>query len=216
MFLEIIIWVFFYTCFFSFILLLYYWINLFRYKDTYTKEEIFSIVPILKQEYERFFPYSSEASHFLSIGLGIAFAWLLTFLGGILSPDLDNLPDYASSELSNYFFQSFLILILFHITFPAIRDTNFYTKRLVLQKFFRHEFSFLISLSISLASMNIVLWGLYHELLFLYILINVFLCLLYALYRIQLEEEKLIQNKKKEKEPSAELSQTIGYDDIEF
>ena len=41
--------------------------------------------------------------------------------------------------------------------------------------------------------MNLSLWGLYHEMHFLYCITNIVFCLGYASYRLSVEEKKLVK-----------------------
>ncbi len=122
---------------------------------------------------------------------GIFIAFAFTALGGLLSPDLSPAPDYASDQLANYFFQSFLLLLALHFIWPVILDmTKDSSSSSWLHAFLMQDQAFFLALSCALAAMNCTLWGIYHEMRFSFTCSNSILCLAYAGFRLRMGSKK--------------------------
>lgn len=194
MMLQIFIWLLIFAFFIALVLLLNYWIYLFETRENYSREEIVNVPKILKTELGRLLAGQDMSLRVVSFVGGLFTAWALTFLGGFLAPDLSPAPDYAADQVPNYFFQSGLFLFILHLIWPAFKDISASSqKQFWLQGLARLDLPFFISLSVGLAAMNLSLWGLYHEMHFLYCVMNLLLCLGYASYRLRAEEQKLVK-----------------------
>ena len=208
------------------LLLLNYWQNLFQKQKSYTRNELLALGHILQHEFK--YLIKSKASPiyiYLTFIISLLFAWFLVFLGGLLAWDISPAPDMASDQLSNYFFQSFLILLVLHIIEPHLQ--NFMPRDLesLWHKIFATKLYFYLGLATSLASINSILWLIYHEMNFLYGITNAPLCLAYAYYRLQKDrqgsESNVIEPMEKERSTALEeLAKTedapLDINDIDF
>ena len=192
--LELVVWLAVFIPFTALLLLFNYWIYLFRTQDSYSREEIINVPKIVRIEFGRLLSGQDMFLRILSFSGGMLAVWALTLLGGFLSPDLSPAPDHAADQVPNYFFQSGLFLFILHLIWPAFKDVG---SRLQgqpwLQRLSCLDLPFFLSLSLGLAAMNLSLWGLYHEMHFLYCIINISLCVAYASYRLGAEEKKLFK-----------------------
>lgn len=165
--------------------LLRYWTDLLRRQDTYHRTELVDFASILLRQLQLFGGLTGA----FAVGAGVAVAWLLVLTGGLLSPDYGPEPDWAGSSLSNYFFQSALTVLLFHVAWPAVRTLLDTAPRFV-RSFFEQDDSFFWGLSVSLASHCLTAWGVDHEISFLYVVANDLLLLAYAIYRLNLSARR--------------------------
>ena len=186
------LWLFVFILLLHFILLFNYWQNLFRAKEKYSRDELVALPKILLQEFRRLF-FSSSSFIFIMLNFftGITLASFLVFLGGALALDISPAPDLAGNQLSNYFFQSFLFLLVLHLLEPKWKEIFLGEDKQnsLLAKIFHGSAYLYLGLAISLAAWNISIWLLYNEIHSFYYIMNVPLCLLYANYRLQLEEK---------------------------
>ena len=202
MMLEILVWFAIFATFMALLLLFNYWIYLFRTQDSFSREEIINVPRIVQVELGRLLGGQDMPLRVLSFLGGIFVAWALTLLGGFLSPDLSPAPDYASDQVPNYFFQSALSIFILHLIWPAFKDMSASLQSQVwLHKLIHLDLPFFLSLSIALGAINLILWGLYHEMHFFYCILNLGLCLSYASYRLGSEEKKLGDAKAEEENP---------------
>ena len=183
---DFIIWFFVFSFLLALILVLNYYIFLFRSRENVNRKEVFPIHKIVYNELGRLLMNKNAAPRLISFLLGILCVWMLTLLGGFLAPDLSIAADYAASQIPNYFFQSVIFVLILHLFWPALMETVPLQTR-IMKDLGNLNFPFLFSLSLGLAAMNISLWGLYHELSFIYCIINASLCLGYGSYRLNLE-----------------------------
>ncbi len=174
---------------FSLVIFFSYWDELLRRQDSYSREELIDFFSIYKKQIEKMNPDFSLMG-FIAFALGITTGWFLTLLGGFLSPDSGAEPDFASSEISNYFFQSFLFVGILHIIWPSLKQ--YLEEKSIphsILNIIYNEKSFFCSLAISLTSITLASWGVYHKMSFLFFLINAFILLTYAGYQIQKNSE---------------------------
>ncbi len=186
---DFFIWILCFLFFNLVILLLNYWTFLFSSQEKFSKGELIGIPSILRQEIKRLLGGEYSWIRCLNFFFGVLTSWILTLLGGLFSPDSGNIPDHASAEVPNYFFQSILFLLILHLMKPSLKEIEFNENRhSFLYHFLSCELLFFLGLSIALPSITIVLWGIYHKMNFLFCLINLILCLSYAFYRLRREE----------------------------
>lgn len=185
----LLVWIIMFSIFLWIVLVIPYWEHLLRTKDTYTKDELISFIEIFNHQLQKMNPEHSITGY-ISFVIGILVAWLLTLIGGLISPDSGQDFDFASSEMANYFFQSGLFVFILHIVWPSMKfyfEENFAPD--IILKFLDNDKPFFTALATTLPSISVACWGVYHELSFLFILINGVILLTYASYQIQREKE---------------------------
>jgi hypothetical protein len=181
----IIVWIILFSILLWIVLVVSYWEKLIRSKDTYTREELVYFHKIYDIQLQKMNPNHSIIGYFAFL-TGILIAWFLTFLGGLISPDTGPEPDYASNEMANYFFQSGLFVLMLHIVWPSLKFflEDRFAPQIILD-FMNHDKSFFTGLAITLPSISLTCWGLYHQISFLFVLINGIILLTYASYQVQ-------------------------------
>ena len=179
--LEILVWALMAGLFLCGLLLFQYYQFLFDSQEDFQRDELLGLRSILVEEFREFIGKDTSQLSYLSLAVGALFAWLLCLIGGILSLSTGPTPGHASGSPPNYFFQSALILLVGHLTLPALRKNAGALTQTLLSK----DDHFLVSLAVSLAALNFMLWGIYHDTLFLYALANGGLSLAYAAYRLE-------------------------------
>lgn len=179
--LEFVVWIILFVLLGAGTVLLRYWTDLLRRKDTYHRTELVDLVTILLQQLRLF----GAVPGYLAAVAGIVLAWGIVLLGGLLSPDVGPEPDWAASQLPNYFLQSAATVVLFHLAWPAVRTLTDAAPRPVRQ-FFAEDHSFFWAFSVSLAAHGLTAWGVDHQTSFLFVFLNGLALLGYAVYRLNL------------------------------
>jgi len=179
--LELFVWFILFLLLTGGVSLVYHWIELFRLKEEYTRDELTDLRSILLYRF-RTITGESTAGTILS-GAGVVVAWGVIAFGGLVSPDVTAAPDYAEGVVSNYFFQSIFLPVLLHIAWPGL-DTLISQKTSALR---RKHYPFLATLSLSFAAANLSFWGVYHRFSFLFVLINASLLIIYVLFLFELQ-----------------------------
>jgi len=185
--LELIVW----ACAFSFlmgaVLVLHYWYNLFQSRDQYSREEILDILTILKEQIQRLTGSQEISLVGTAIFAGVITAWILALFGGLVSPDSSTAPDHAEAEMPNYFFQSALFILILHLVWPSMKE--FVSDRMgsdsPISQLLEAEVPYFFGLATALGAINIAVWGIYHEMLFLFCFLNMVIMLAYVGYRLQ-------------------------------
>lgn len=177
---EIIVWVILISFFFGAVLVVRYWYALFMDRDQYTRDEILNFYEIILAQLRELTAGKNEGANYIAIGAGIAVGWLLTYIGGAVSPDVGPEPDWASAQIPNYFFQSAFFIGVLHLAWPSFRELAIDSGNQILRTILRTEVPFFFGLSVNLAAVCVMVWGVHHETSFLYALINGLLCLFYA------------------------------------
>jgi hypothetical protein len=187
---EWFVWIILFLIMAGCVFVVHYWVNLLNEKDSYHREELIDFVTILRGELQALSP--DGGSGYLAAAAGVGLAILLTQLGGIFSPDTGPESDWTASEMPNYFFQSAISVLFFHLAWPSIRtiveDSSLSSFLMLL---FDHEDAFFWGMSVALAAFNLTSWGVAHQMSFLYVLINGLLLLVYAGYRLNLNRARL-------------------------
>lgn len=186
--LEIVTWVILFSILAGCVIMIRYWIDLLKIKDNYQRNELIDFPRILWQETQSL---SKEPTSAVVAAIsGIILAFLLAMLGGLLSPDTGPEPDWASAAMPNYFFQSAISVLVFHLAWPSFKSMahdsfapDFLTSLL------ESDDIFFGALSISLATFSLTAWGVHHQMAFLFVLVNGLLLLFYAGYRFNLARE---------------------------
>ncbi len=186
---EWIVWIILFFTMAGCVLVVRYWISLMREKDSYHRDELIDFPSILLREANALSP--DGISGFLAAAGGVGLAMLLTLLGGLLSPDTGPEPDWTASQMPNYFFQSALSVLIFHLAWPSFRtiaEDSFAPS--FLRTFLEQEDAFFWGMSVALAAFNLTAWGVEHRISFFFVLINGLLLLVYAGYRLNLSRER--------------------------
>ncbi|MBX7059591.1 MAG: hypothetical protein K1X75_16120 [Leptospirales bacterium] len=165
-----------------------YWLRLFQQKDSYERDELLDFTAILRREFEILTVRGEAGLNYLALAAGVGGGWTLTLLGGLLSPDQVALvPDHGENQVPNYFFQSFLFVGVLHAIWPSLRD--FAIDRGgpdgLLARLLESETPFFFGICCCLAAMSLTMWGVYHEMSFLFSAANAIVCIGYALYRLR-------------------------------
>ncbi|MCS7205152.1 MAG: hypothetical protein NZ853_05605 [Leptospiraceae bacterium] len=185
----LLVWIILFLVLLWLVMVISYWEHLLRQKDIFTRQELIDFKNILFFQLQKMNPHHSLMGY-ITFFLGIVNAWLLTLLGGLISPDTGPEPDFTTDEMPNYFFQSALFVGMLHIVWPSLRayfeERNF---RGIFQEILEHDKSFFTGISVALSSISLACWGVYHEIHFLFVLINGVILLSYAAYQIQREKE---------------------------
>ncbi len=182
--LTFVVWLILLWLFTGLALLLRYWIDLFRSREEYTRPEILDLATILQGEMGRLTPPGGKLHSLLSFAGGVLVVWFLALLGGLVSPDLSTTPDLAENHLPNYFFQSLLILPLLQLIWPLLKDLNRGNGPGPLSLFLKTELSLFFGAAVTLVALNFTLWGVYHQMSFLFVLLNSLASMGYLLYRL--------------------------------
>ncbi len=192
------VWFILFFILFWIVMVVSYWEKLIRSKDIYSKEELVYFHKILLEQLEKMNPKHSILGY-IAFFFGIIVAWFLTLFGGLISPDTGIEPDFASNEMANYFFQSALFVFILHLILPSLKmylEDHFAPDIFI--KFLEHDKAFFTGLSITLVSITLTSWGIYHQISFLFVLINGIILLSYAAYQIQREKENIETYSKEE------------------
>lgn len=181
--LELLIWIILYSILTGIVVMVRYWYALFQDKDRYRRSELIDFPTILTDEFLAFLKKPDIMYSAMALGAGIAVAWLLALFGGLVSPGTARIPDFASNEMPNYFFQSALSILIFHLAWPSFKELA--EPGTPVHKFVKSEVAFFMGLAPGLAAMNLMVWGVHHDISFMYMVINLWICLLYAGFRLQ-------------------------------
>lgn len=153
------------------ILLIKYYSNLFGdlNRSEYYREELTGITRIIVAEFKKLL--DEWMISILSLVAAIFLTWLWTLMGGIIGS-----PHYTD-EFGNYFFLSSFILIL-TITFLheiyqfAVNKLAGGNEFSLLAKFFQPKKMIVAGIASALSSANMTIYGMYHEVWFIFVLIN--------------------------------------------
>lgn len=206
--LDILVWVILFSIFAGIVLVVHYWYELFLQKDRYNREELLNIPQIIQDQLLHLTDGRDRMLQFAGIGVGIGIGWCLTWIGGFFSPNVGPEPDWASAQMPNYFFQSALFILILHLAYPSFRELAYDSggSSGLLMRLLNTEISLFFGLCVTLAAMNLSVWGVHHQTNFLFALINAVLCLGYAGFRLDQKQEAL------EKEGSADPEAYDAYD----
>ncbi len=187
--LEFVVWLVLFTVVGGIVLFVRYWYELINRRDSYTRDELVDFVFILVEELKRLTTRSGETAYnYGALVFGIASAWVLTLFGGLVSPGTAGMPDHASSQVTNYFFQSVLSVGILHLIWPSFRDSVGGQGGPAAQ-LLRAEVPYFFGLAVGLGALNLTLWGVYHDMNFLFCFTNMVACAAYAGWRLQGQEE---------------------------
>lgn len=190
--LELFVWAILFMITSGIVLVLNYWFKLFQAKDEYRREEILDFVTILRTELEILTARGEPLLNYAGLGLGVATAWILAWFGGLMSPDASALtPDHAENQMPNYFFQSVLFLMMLHFVWPSLKELAVDRMGVggLASRALEAELPYFFGLASALGAINITVWGVFHEMSFLFCAINMILCLVYAGYRLSQAEQ---------------------------
>lgn len=184
---ELIVWLILFSFLSGAILTVRYWYDLAREKNTYDREELIDFPSIIQNQLKRLTNVSDPSLSFLAIGLGMGIAWGLALFGGLVSPDRTGAPDYAEGEMPNYFFQSVLFLLILHLAWPSFRDlaNERAGQEGILARMLDAEVPFFYGFTACQAAINLMVWGVHHEVYFLFSVVNALAALFYTGYRME-------------------------------
>ncbi len=151
----------------------HYWTSLLTEKTTYTRLELLDPSLLLGTALKKIFPSGKTAPAGVSFLLGILLSVLFTWAGGLISPDRSDAPDFAGNELANYFFQSNIVLLLFLFGWKYLNDLAAGSSRTFLSEILSSDTAFISGAGLSFSSVGLSAWGVYHEMYFLAVLLNV-------------------------------------------
>ncbi|MCE9599667.1 MAG: hypothetical protein K8S54_17035 [Spirochaetia bacterium] len=184
---EIIVWIILFSILMGVVLVLQYWSELIRAKENYTKDELLDFLQIIPDRLRRLAGQEELGLAIMALVSGIAVAWLLTLLGGVFAENIAaDIPDHAEGSVPNYFFQSALFVFVLHIAWPSFKEFALDRggESGVLFRVLSTEIPFFVALSVTIASINLTSWGVYHSMSFLFCFPDIILLLVYAGYRI--------------------------------
>lgn len=182
---ELIVWSIVFFFFLSAVIVVHYWYDLLRTRDQYRREELIDLQRIIQDRFFDLMGRGDAVMNYAGLGVGVGVAWVLTLLGGLFSPGHPSIVDHATDQIPNYFFQSALFPAILHITWPSLREF-FMQQGGPAERLLDSENLFFIGLTIALAAVHVAVWGVYHDMNFLWNAANMGLCLLYAGYRVDL------------------------------
>jgi hypothetical protein len=183
---EIIIWVLLFNWLMGVVLTVQYWAELIRSKESYTRDELLDFIKIIPDRLKRL-AGSDLVSSIGAFFMGIVVAWLLALLGGLFSEHVaSGVPDHAQGSIPNYFFQSALFIFVLHIAWPSFKEFAIERggENGIFYKILAPEIPFFTGLTVCIASINLTAWGVYHEMSFLFCVVDIVILLGYAGYRI--------------------------------
>jgi len=183
---EIIVWIVLFNWLVGVVLTLQYWAELFRSKESYTRDELLDFIHIIPDRLKRL-AGDEMGSSIMAFLTGITGAWLLALLGGVFSEHVaSGVPDHAQGSIPNYFFQSALFVFVLHVAWPSFKDFAMDRggEQGIFYKILSTEIPFFVGLSVCIASINLTAWGVYHEMSFLFCITDIIVMLGYAGYRI--------------------------------
>ncbi|MCB1156625.1 MAG: hypothetical protein H7A25_08005 [Leptospiraceae bacterium] len=163
-----------------------YYFRIFRdpEKDNFTRNELIDVRSIFVSEFISTLEHNGNLQYgIIAFLVSAVLGHLWTFLGGIIGR-----PFYAN-EFGNYFFLSFLLPVGLMAAYPYIFDAFFGEKResnpfSPLVQFFSQEIPIVSGVSLSVVAANLTVYGYYHEIYFLFVLINVLIILSLLVYKI--------------------------------
>lgn len=163
-----------------------YYFRIFRdmNKESYERNELIDFKSIFVRE----LIYLFEANGNMQYGipaflLSAVLTHVWTLLGAVVGS-----PHYTN-EFGNYFFLSFVIYLAIIIGYPFLFDAFLGEKQEMepynpLVQFFSQEVPMLMGCGISLIAANLTVYGLYHEIYFLFVLVNIVVIMGLFLYRL--------------------------------
>ncbi|MCE9500192.1 MAG: hypothetical protein K8R21_06815 [Leptospira sp.] len=168
------------------ITVLNYYIKLFSdyEKESFTRSELIDYLNIVPKEMLGLFESTQDIT---SAGIGFFLSAFLTYIWSLLG-GLVGSPHYTN-EFGNYFFQSFLILGMLMATYSSIAegilgDLIHTNPEHFLVKLFNQEFTIVLGCGVSLIAANISVYGMYHQILFVFILPNICIIAGLILYKM--------------------------------
>lgn len=198
-------------------LLLRYWIQLFQHQDQYTRRELLDVPEILGEKFRELFfatnPFYGGLASLFSVLLG----WVLTLLGGLFTPSIPPSPDFAIGGPSNYFFQSFFILIVIRLSMPLLKDLTPGKSNTPAALIAKTTNPVIFFLAMTLSALTLASWGVYHESSFLYAFFNTILSAGIALFTLSQHKptedpEEEFENEDLDEDYGEDLEKEPGYD----
>ena len=172
---NLILYIIFLGCSVGLVLAVNYYRKLFAVpKDKFKKEEIIDFKAILTQEFKSLLGKDVPSSY-TSLALGATVAFVVSHMGGLYG-----------AYYESYFFNSLLVPAIAFLAIPYLRD-NFYNKiekLSFLKNIFFYDIPFLFGVAVTIMAQMVVVYGLYHALSFLWVLVNYISIGAMIIYRI--------------------------------
>lgn len=187
--------------------LIKYYVRLFgdSERESFTKSELTSFTSIIPKEILAFLELDGSMQYSLIALLVsnlIAYGWTIT--GGMIGS-----PHYTN-EIGNYFFLSCLIFILFLFGYPELVETVFLPGAKSgnpLFKLLAQEHSIITGIGLALIGSNLAVYGLYHEIYFLFVFFNILIISVLTIYKLcGYEVPFLIKSRHRQEEAESEES----------
>src|SRR5437016_2076733 len=97
--LELIVWCIVFSTVTGIVLVVHYWYDLIRQRDTYTRGDLVDFLHIYREQLGLLTSHGSAVMSYAALGIGVLVAWLLTLFGGLVSPNSSPAPDFAGAEI---------------------------------------------------------------------------------------------------------------------
>lgn len=142
-------------------------------KDTFHKSELTDWFRILPTKLLAIFESNGSLQHgMIAFGVSSFFAYVWTLTGGLIGS-----PHYADS-FGNYFFLSFLMPVLVLVFYPRISSEllasgSQFRQGSFLARLLEQEVPLVSGIFLSVIASNLAVYGLYHEIAFLFVLPNI-------------------------------------------
>lgn len=158
----------------------YYYRLLFPGKGKYGREELIGIKSILKQELDSVFSPEEKQPQYLAFVGGSVIGYFLSFLGGIYG-----------EHYESYFFHSAALPVLLYVAYGYIKKLDV-TNDLpgFIKVIFRYDFSIFIGFTLSTLAKAMMVYGMYHVISFIWLVINILGLFFILVTRIEENEKK--------------------------
>jgi hypothetical protein len=149
-------------CAFLAVLIYYYIKILVPGKDNYDRKELVDLKTILLSEIENLFQGHDKVKEYTAIGLSTLAIVALSYFGAIYG-----------EHYESYFFHSALFPVLFYVAIGFMKKNKMQQDFPEILKFiFKYDFSILTGLTLGILAKIIVVYGVYHVISFIWVLIN--------------------------------------------
>ena len=147
---------------FSFIFHYYYRI-LVPGRESYKREELVNIKGILKEEFDLIFQGKEKSFELIAVAAGSILGFILTYFGGIYG-----------EHYESYFFHSIILPLLVYAGLGFVIKNDI-AKDLptAVKLIFKYDFSIFIGFSLATLSKIMLVYGIYHVISFVWVILNV-------------------------------------------
>ena len=166
----------------SFILFLNYYRKLFdTSKDNFARKDLIDFKNIFLNELNHILGENKKKSY-LEIGVGVMIGLIFTHMGGLYG-----------AYYESYFFNSFILPFLLYLGLPYLKDNFEETINRIplLNRIISNNIPFTFGTSTCIMAQLLVVYGLYHSINFLWVMINYILILFMFMYKIYSTEKNM-------------------------